>query len=243
MIYTIYRTFYEKLPLSIEQIMPVYDHCKIVTCLNAYYMVKLRDSDYPLYDEFDYIASDGMGPIKLNRLLGRPKSVRLSFDMSSMAPYVFHDMMTHDESLYVLGARAGEVERSVVTIRHHFVGIKIAGFHHGYINDCKKEVVREIILSGAKIVIVGMGAPMQDEMAVLLKRSGFIGTIYTCGGFIHQTQEDIVSFPAWTNRLGMRWLYRIFTQKGMLKRLIETYPKFVISYSWFLMFKFKMNNK
>ena len=80
-----------------------------------------------------------------------------------------------------------------------------------------------------------MGAPMQDEMCVLLKRAGFVGTVYTCGGFIHQTQDTMISFPEWTNKLGLRWLYRIFTQNGMLKRLIETYPKFVMTYSWFLL--------
>lgn len=230
----IYQRFYDKLPDLLEDILPVYEGCKIVTCLNAYYMVKLKEEDYHWYDEFDYIASDGMGPIKLNKLFGRPKSVRLSFDLSTMAGPVFRDMMAHGESLYVLGAKPGEVDRSVETITKNFEGIKIAGFHHGYIKDCKNEIVQEIKNSGAKVVIIGMGAPMQDEMAVLLRRAGFVGSVYTCGGFIHQTQDRIVSFPAWTNKFGLRWLYRIFTQSGILKRLVETYPKFVWTYSRFL---------
>ena len=243
MIKKIYQTFYDKLPKSLEEILPVYEGCKIVTCLNAYYMVKLKEEDYHWYDEFDYIASDGMGPIKLNKIYGHPKSIRLSFDLSTMAGPVFRDMMAHGESLYILGAKPGEVDKSVETIKKNFNGIKIAGFHHGYIKDCKDDIVKEIKASGAKVVIIGMGAPMQDEMAVLLKRAGFIGSVYTCGGFIHQTQETMVSFPTWTNKLGLRWLYRIFTQSGMLKRLMETYPKFVISYIWFLLFQIKTNKR
>lgn len=241
MIHNIYQTFYDKLPSSMDDVLPAYDKCKLVTCLNAFYMVKLKEEDYHWYDEFDYIASDGMGPIKLNKLFGKPKSVRLSFDLSTMAGPVFRDMMKHNESLFVLGAKPGEVDKSVETIKANFEGIKIAGFHHGYIKDCKEEVVKEIIESGAKVVIVGMGAPMQDEMCVLLKQAGFVGTVYTCGGFIHQTQNTIVSFPEWTNRLGLRWLYRLFTQKGMFKRLIETYPLFIMTYSWFLLFQLKQN--
>lgn len=237
MIEKIYQTFYDKLPLTLEDILPVYDRCKLVTCLNAFYMVKLKPEDYHWYDEFDYIPSDGMGPIKLNKICGKPKSVRLSFDLSTMAGPVFRDMMAHGESLYVLGAKEGEVDKSVETIKKNFEGIKIAGFHHGYIKDCKDEIVQEIIASCAKVVIIGMGAPMQDEMCVRLRDAGFIGTAYTCGGFIHQTQDTMVSFPAWTNKLGLRWLYRIFTQSGMLKRLIETYPKFVVTYVWFLLTK------
>ena len=240
MIHNIYQTFYDKLPNTLEDILPVYDRCKLVTCLNAFYMVKLKEEDYHWYEEFDFIPSDGMGPIKLNKLFGKPKSLRLSFDLSTMAGPVFRDMMAHGESLYVLGAKPGEVDKSVETIKKNFEGIKIAGFHHGYIKDCKDEIVQEIIASGAKVVIIGMGAPMQDEMCVRLKEAGFMGTAYTCGGFIHQTQDTMVSFPAWTNKLGLRWLYRIFTQSGMLKRLIETYPKFVVTYSWFLMRKCKV---
>lgn len=239
MIEKIYQVFYDKLPYSLEDIMPVYEGCKLVTCLNAFYMVKLKQEDYHWYNDFDFIASDGMGPIKLNKMCGHAKSVRLSFDLSTMAGPVFRDMMEHGESLFVLGAKPGEVERSVETIKKNFDRIKIAGFHHGYIKDCKNEVINEIIKSEAKVCIIGMGAPMQDEMAVLLKRAGFFGSIYTCGGFIHQTQETMVSFPEWTNKLGLRWLYRIFTQSGMLKRLIETYPKFVVTYIWFLLFQIK----
>ena len=240
MIEAIYQKFYTKLPNSLDDVLPVYDRCKLVTCLNAFYMVKLKNEDYHWYDEFDYIASDGMGPIILNKLFAKPKSVRLSFDVSSMAGSVFHHMMAHNESLFILGAKPGEVDKSVKTIQSNFEGIRIAGYHHGYIKDCKEEIVKQIITSGAKVVIVGMGAPLQDEMCVFLKRAGFVGTVYTCGGFIHQTQDTMVSFPEWTNKLGLRWLYRIFTQSGMLKRLIETYPKFVVTYCWFLLNKCKV---
>lgn len=240
MIQKIYQTFYDKLPESMEDILPVYEGCQLTTCLNPFYMVKLKPEDYHWYDEFDNISSDGMGPLKLNKLCGHPKSIRLSFDLSAMAGPVFRDLMAHGESLYVLGAKEGEVDKSVETIKKNFEGIKIAGFHHGYIKDCKDKVVQEIMASGAKVVIIGMGAPMQDEMAVLLKRAGFVGSVYTCGGFIHQTQEKMVSFPEWTNKLGLRWLYRIFTEKGMVSRLIETYPKFVVTYIWFLLFQIKI---
>ena len=135
------QIFYDRLPVSLDDILPIYDGCKIVTCLNAYYTVKLKEEDYHWYDEFDYIASDGMGPIKLNKLFGHSKSIRLSFDLSTMAGPVFQDMMAHGESLYVLGAKPGEVDRSVKTIKENFEGIKIAGFHHGYIKDCKDEIV------------------------------------------------------------------------------------------------------
>ena len=231
----IYQIFYDKLPSSLDDILPVYDGCKIVTCLNPYYMIMLKPEDYQIYEEFDYICSDGMGPLKLNKLFGHEKSVRLSFDMSSMAGPVFNSAIEHGEELYLIGAKPGEIERSVETIKKNFPGLNIVAFHHGYIKGEEEAITDEIIASGAKICVIGMGAPTQDEIAVMLKKKGFVGSVYTCGGFIHQTQGGIISFPEWTNKLGLRWLYRLFTQKGMVKRLLQTYPKFVVTYSRFLM--------
>lgn len=231
----IFQTFYDKLPDSMEQVMPEYDRCKLITCLNPHYMICLEPKDYDLYNHFDFICSDGMGPLKVQKVFGKKSSPRLSFDASTLAGPVFRDAIAHEESLYVLGAKDGEVDKSVETFKNNYRGLKIAGFHHGYIKECKDEVVKEIIESGAKIVIIGMGAPTQDEMCIRLKNAGFVGTVYTCGGFIHQTQECMVSFPAWTNKLGLRWLYRIFTQKGVFKRFMSCIPLFVISYSWFML--------
>lgn len=231
---TLFGIFYNKLPDSIDDIMPSYSGSKIITCLNPYYMIMLKPDDYPIYKEFDYICSDGMGPLKLNRLFGHEKSIRLSFDMSSMAGPVFEDVIKNDKGLYLIGAKADEIERSVETIKSSFPRLRIVAFHHGYIKGQEEAVTDEIIASGAQVCVIGMGAPMQDEVAVMLKKKGFIGTVYTCGGFIHQTQNDIISFPEWTNKLGLRWLYRLFTQKGMLKRLLQSYPRFVITYSLFL---------
>ena len=218
MIQEIYEIFYKKLPSSVEDILPVYEGRKLVTCLTPYYMTLMKEEDYKMYNEFDFIASDGSYPLKINKWVGKPKSIRLSFDMSSMAPVVFNDMIKHNKSLYILGAKPDEIEKSVITIQSHFPGLKVVGYHHGYIKDSKEEVVKAIVDSGANVCIIGMGAPLQDEMAVRLKKAGFIGSVYTCGGFIHQTTDKILSFPEWSNKLNIRFVYRWFHEKGVFAR-------------------------
>lgn len=218
MISKIFQIFYNKLPNSLEDVMPVYEGCKLVTCLTPYYMSIMKEEEYDMYEEFDYICSDGSYPLKINEWVGKPKSIRLSFDMSSMAPIVFKDAIEHGEGVYILGAKPEEIEKSLVTIRSYFPELKIVGHHHGYIKDRKEEIVKRILESGAKICVIGMGAPLQDEMAVRLKKAGFVGSVYTCGGFIHQTTDGIVSFPEWTNKLNVRFVYRWFHEKGVFAR-------------------------
>lgn len=214
----IFQIFYDKLPSSLEDIMPVYEGNKLVTCLTPYYMTLMKPEDYDLYNEFDFIASDGSYPLKINKWVGKPKSLRLSFDMSSMAPVVFKDAIKHGEGVYLLGAKPEEIEKSLVTIQSYFPDLNIVGHHHGYIKECKDDIVKQILDSGAKICVIGMGAPLQDEMAVLLKKTGFVGSVYTCGGFIHQTTEKILSFPEWSNKLNIRFIYRWFHEKGVFAR-------------------------
>ena len=218
MIKNIFRTFYEKLPTSLENILPVYEGCKLVTCLTPYYMTIMKEAEYDMYEEFDDICSDGSYPLKINKWVGKPKSVRLSFDMSSMAPIVFNDAIKHDAGIFILGAKPEEIDKSVVTIQNNFPELKIVGHHHGYIKDDKDSIVKMIVESGAKICVIGMGAPLQDEMAVRLKNAGFIGSVYTCGGFIHQTTDKILSFPEWSNKLNIRFIYRWFHEKGVFAR-------------------------
>lgn len=233
MIESIFDTFYRKLPEKEEDILPVYNECKLVTCLTPYYMTIMRESDYEMYKEFDYISSDGSFPLKINKWVGKPKSIRFSFDMSSMAPIVFKDAIKHNAGVFILGAKPEEIDKSVVTIQKYFPELKIVGHHHGYIKDCKDEIVKMIVESSAKICIIGMGAPLQDEIAVRLKKAGFVGSVYTCGGFIHQTQDGIISFPEWTNKLNVRFIYRWFHEKGVFART----PRQLwgcLKYAWWL---------
>lgn len=240
MLSTIYQTFYDKLPNSLEDVLPVYEGCKIVTCLNPHYMIALKKESYYLYEDFDYICSDGLGPLKLNKIFGKSKSVRLSFDLSSMAGPIFRHLIANNEGMFLIGSEPGDAEKSAGNIEKNFPGLRIVGTHHGFIKDIKDDVIQKIINSGAKVAVIGMGAPMQDDLAICLKKAGFVGTVYTCGGFIHQTTDKMASFPNWANKLGLRWLYRIFTQKGVFKRFMQCIPLFVVTYSWFLLTKCKV---
>lgn len=238
----IFQTFYNKLPDSIDQVMPRYDKCFLVTFLTPRYMMLMGDEYHDMYNDFDFICSDGASPLKLNKLCGKPKSLRISFDMSSLGKIVLNELAKNGQGLYVLGTKQEYLEKFIDVIKAEFKGINVVGSHNGYIKDCKEEVVEDIMKSGAKVVIIGMGAPLQDEMAVRLKNAGFNGTAYTCGGFIHQAAGKFNFWPDWANKYNMRWFYRYFCEKGTIKRL----PYSIISlirYALFLIFNCKQELK
>lgn len=230
--YSIYSVFYEKLPHQSELLLPD-NTCKMVTFLNPYYIETLK-GESELYQKFDYIASDGIIPVVLNRFWRHPKSTRISFDMSSFAKELFEKIEKTDLNIYFIGSEQRYIEKFIFTIKEEYPELNISGFRHGYIKNQFEEVAKAIIRSNPDIVVIGMGAPLQDQFAVYLHDSGFNGTIYTCGGFFHQTTEKINYYPDWVNKFNLRALYRIFQEPYVFKRIVKYYPYFIIRYSLFL---------
>lgn len=233
---SIYSIFYEKLPHEMEILLPQ-KKGKLITFLNPFYIEKQK-SQLNLYSKFDYICSDGMLPIILNRFWNKSKSIRISFDMTSLAKSVFEYLSISQQGLFFIGATQENINSFIKTVKRSY-NLNISGWHHGYIKGNFDIVVKEVITSGAEIVVVGMGAPLQDEFAVYLKESGFKGTIYTCGGFFHQTTERINYYPEWINRWNLRTFYRLVHERYVWGRIIKYYPRFIINYSLFLI---KMHN-
>lgn len=236
---SIYSIFYNKLPSCKEDVLPSPEKGKIITFLNPFYLEKLK-LHTNLYAQFDYICSDGILPIFLNRIWHLPKSTRLSFDMTSLAKDVFE--CHFPKRIYFIGSTQENIEKFVSLIKHTYPKINICGFHHGYIR-CFNSVGKEILNCNPNIIVIGMGAPLQDEFAIHLKEIGYQGTIYTCGGFFHQTTKVINYYPNWINKLNLRALYRILKEPYVISRIIRFYPNFIIHYSTFLLnMKFKTPN-
>lgn len=232
---TIYSIFYNKLPTNITALLPT-NEPKTVTFLNPYYM-EIVKRETCLYEKFNYICSDGMIPIFLNKLTGHKKSLRISFDMTSLGKLVLQYAEKHQLGIFFIGAKDVEIKKFVTIIKQEYPHLNIIGSHHGYIADCNDDICLQIISSAPHIVIIGMGAPKQDRFAINLQKCGYQGTIYTCGGFIHQTCQKINYYPRWIDKLNLRTFYRLLHEPYVWKRVIRYYPAFVFKYTHYLLSK------
>lgn len=197
---------------------------KAYTCLNPYYY-KLMRKEIGLYNQLDGIFVDGLFMCIMIRALWHVKIPRLSFDMSAMAKDLFEylNQESCEKSIYLLGTRQKELEKCVANIRNHYPNIKIAGYRNGYFNSDseRQSAIREIINSKADFAVVGMGAPKQEKFVVDLRNAGYNGISFTCGGFLHQTSRGMNYYPEWVNRCNLRAIYRLFHERGMVKRLFN----------------------
>ena len=224
----IYSVFVNKLPNTYKSLLPVGKDL-IVTFFNPYSVI-INCDNVDLFNRFDYIASDGILPVTIIKIFTGNKYPRISFDMSSFAPVVFNYCIENRISIYFIGSSQENINAFKDVVVKEFSLLRIAGISNGYIDD-EKLKIKEIINSGAGIVIVGMGSPRQDEFAVSLRDNGYKGSVYTCGGFFHQTTKKIQYYPNWVNRLHLRFLFRIYKEPYVLKRLLKYYPKFIFHFS------------
>lgn len=228
----IFDLFLEKQPRNETYLLPS-EGGKFITHLNPYSFFPA--SNFPeLYSKATYIASDGIFPVLVTRLFKRYKIKRFSFDMGSYAKNVFAEAERRELGIFIVGSTDKNLKIFSELLKTEYPDIVINGFHDGYFSLNNDNVLNCIVKLKPKVIVIGMGTPLQDHLAVLLRGRLPKANIYTCGAFIEQSTRSIQYYPNWVNMLHLRFLYRIFKEKHVLKRVIKTYPKFAYQYSKYL---------
>ena len=208
----------------------------LTTFLNPYstYILYEKKLLKKICDEFDYIGIDGIALVKAMRIKYKVKDLeRISFDMTSLAPKVFGHAMRNNKSIYFIGTKENIIPLTIKNIKKVYPELNIIGYRHGYFKD--KDEYNEVISSikdlNPDIVIAGMGTPLQELFLLDLRKAGWKGTGFTCGGFLEQTAQNINYYPEIMDKLHLRWLYRLYKEpKRLAKRYFYIYPKFFIEF-------------
>ena len=196
------------------------DKSKIYTFLNPVsYLTALDHRE--LFEQFDGIFGDGSILVAAIRLIYGKMVTRRSFDMTSLAPELLKYAETNGKSVYVVASRQDQVEKAILIFQERYPRLIVAGYRNGYFSsETEQEVeARHIVNVNPDFLIIGMGALMQEQFLLMVKNTGFKGIGFTCGGFIHQTANDEIDYyPAWINRMNLRFLYRMIKEKHTRKR-------------------------
>ena len=196
---------------------------KVYTFLNPVsYIEAMRHKD--IFMQFDGIFADGSILAKSIRLLYGKIITRRSFDMTSIGADLFDYSIKKGKSVYIVSSEQKSVEKAVNLIKDRYSGIQIVGYRNGYFKDDgeRDEEISKIISLNPDYLIVGMGVIKQEEFLLRAKEAGYQGIGFTCGGFISQiAQNNIDYYPAWVDRMNVRFLYRIYKEPHTRKRYLK----------------------
>ncbi|PWK41505.1 WecB/TagA/CpsF family glycosyltransferase [Pseudomonas sp. B21-040] len=151
---------------------------------------------------------------------------RVSFDFTSIADPVLGSAEQSGKRVYFVGAHQAELELFISKIKARYPQLIIAGYHNGYFNVAQaKGIRRDICQSDANVLIVGLGAGLQEQFVQDAQRAGFHGVAFTCGGFIRQeAMATCQYYPEVINRLHLRAFYRMYREPHTIKRYLVDYP-------------------
>jgi len=179
----------------------------------------LRDEELmDILNRADLVVADGVGVVWASRVLGRALPGRVAG--ADLVERLFEEGRTRGWRFYFLGARPGVAEEASQRVRARYEGLEVVGVHHGYFQKGdEEEVVRNIRVSGADILLVGLGAPRQEKWIFRNRHMLGVKLCIGVGGTLDVLSGRVRRAPDAMRRAGVEWLYRLITQPSRLGRM------------------------
>lgn len=201
----------------------------LVAYANAH-TLNLAAEDRELKDvltQCDVVLNDGAGVQLAARLRGAPFPANLNG--TDFTPRVLALAAENGWPVYFLGGKPGVAERAAAKLAQRYPGLDIAGTKDGYFDKQKSaEVADEIRRSGAQLLIVALGNPLQEKWLKENLEATGVRLGIGVGAFLDFTAGMVPRAPRWMNKLGVEWLYRLAQEPRRLwRRYVLGNPLFV----------------
>lgn len=171
-----------------------------------------------LLSQMALVLPDGVGVRIATSLVGKQK--RAHWNVTDLYLQFIAEAARAGARFFLLGGPDGVAEQAALKLAADLPGIQIVGSHTGFIRD-HAAVVAAINASGADVVLVGMGAPLQEKW--LFDHSAALNpSLRICVGALF----DWVSgrqprAPRLMQALNLEWLWRIGLEpRRLFKRYI-----------------------
>ena len=200
----------------------------IMTSINGQ-TLSLCANDRQVYDAFrqaDVIHCDGQPLVILSRMLGRqPLPERVA--TTDLFPAVARKAALCGTTFYLLGATGSVNREAVARSRKAFPGLQIVGASHGYLSAAEEDaVVAEIAKLKPDVLWVSLGVPLEQDFCNRHKEAlSGVGIIKSSGGLFDFLAGAKSRAPAWVQKWGFEWLYRLMLEpRRLFKRYMTTNP-------------------
>ncbi|GAB3701551.1 WecB/TagA/CpsF family glycosyltransferase [Corynebacterium nasicanis] len=180
----------------------------VVTWLNHW---SIQHADWRALAQVTCIGIDGTLLQLLLRRAGWDVG-RTSADL--VLPVFFREVLAPGSAVALIGAAPGVAETAATRIDAHRVR---AWDGFGQLQQLRRDP-EELRAFAPDVIVLGLGAGLQDEVAVELHREFPTAVICTAGGWIDQFSRKEQYFPAWIHRFRLGWAWRILHEPRRLLR-------------------------
>ncbi|MGB5864861.1 MAG: WecB/TagA/CpsF family glycosyltransferase [Sulfitobacter sp.] len=200
-----------------------------VNFMNAHcFNVMARDRQYAAaVHSADYLLPDGIGVALAAKMTGHKLTENLNG--TDFIPVLLQEAALRGQSVYLFGGTAGTAERAANRLIHKIPGLRVAGVRDGYTqaqNDA--EIVADINASGADIVLVALGVPVQELW--LHRNAPYINAELTMGvgAALDFFAGNVSRAPEWVRKVKCEWVWRLAMEpRRLAKRYLAGNPSFL----------------
>jgi len=192
-------------------------------------MVELARADEGLrsiLERVDLVLPDGIGVVWAGRVLGTPFPERVPG--ADLVEALLRTGAQRGWRFFFLGGRPGDAANPPVAgaaaakVEERYPGVRVTGYAHGYLPQSEEDgVVEQINESGADILLVGMGVPMQEKWMWRHRDSLRVSACIGVGGMLDVLSGAVKRAPVAFRRAGLEWMYRLVTQPSRFARMLR----------------------
>lgn len=175
----------------------------------------------------DIVNIDGMGVVWGARFLGLDVPERVSgvdlFDgLLALAA-------SRGYAVFLLGARPDVVEEVSVRVQRRHAGLRVVGVHHGYFWEDEAGLVEKVRISGAQMLFVAITSPKKENFINQWRGQLGVDFVMGVGGTFDVVAGKVKRAPAWMQRFGLEWFFRVLQEpRRMWRRYLTTNAVFAM---------------
>jgi len=194
-------------------------------CLNkAYYSHHYRN----ILNSGRLVYADGIGVVLAGRLRNQYLPCRIT------AIDIFHQLcdawQNKGTRLYLLGASEKNIVQATANLKAAHPNLIIAGFHHGFFKASteEQEIIQDINSKFPDILLVGLGAPLQEEWVHRNLKKLNAQVFWCVGGLFDLLSGNLKRGPRVLHQNHLEWFCRLLiTPEKVWKRYLIGNPLFI----------------
>ncbi len=168
--------------------------------------------------QMDLLYADGMSLVKTAAKVGRPIEERIN--AGDFFTRFLWKCVTSEATVAFVGSANGVAEKAAAELQKNLPQSPIQFTHHGYFfasASQKETLLKQLKTVNPKYLLLGLGSPIQEELALEWAVELPETTIW-CVGALFEYSAGRKRAPAWVREIGAEWVVRLCLEPGRLWR-------------------------